>query len=98
MKIILFLFLLWLVFSGLIVAGAAALLRWVARGESDVNGDPERDAGDATEDILLTCETCGEQFNPADLDEVTYHMDHKEHPDIAYSGSRRVSPSSIPSA
>jgi hypothetical protein len=28
-----------------IITGALLLLAWVARGESDVNGDPERDAG-----------------------------------------------------
>lgn len=32
-----------LLFSGLL--GALHLLKYIAEGESDVNGDPERDAG-----------------------------------------------------
>jgi hypothetical protein len=31
--------------AGLIAVGLGFLIHWVARGESDVNGDPERDAG-----------------------------------------------------
>lgn len=31
--------------AGIGAVGLSLLLIWIARGESDVNGDPERDAG-----------------------------------------------------
>lgn len=41
------------IFGGLTLLGLVfvGLLIWIGRGESDVNGDPERDAGYASEEI-----------------------------------------------
>ena len=40
---------------------------------------------------FIRCGECGEMIDCRDLDEVFKHeTDHKERPDIQYSGSRRV--------
>lgn len=39
----------------------------------------------------MTCEDCGVEFEPGDLDQVAYHcFGHVERPDMQYSGSRMV--------
>lgn len=40
-----------LAIAALHVIAVFALIAWMARGESDVNGDPERDAGFTDEEI-----------------------------------------------
>jgi len=39
---------------------------------------------------FMKCLVCGEMFDPRSLDEVLFHHDHKQRPDIPYSGSERV--------
>jgi len=40
---------------------------------------------------FIKCGTCCEWFDPMSLDQVMKHeTDHKEKPDIQYSGSRRI--------
>ena len=40
---------------------------------------------------LARCETCGEMFDRRSLDEVLFHhTDHKDRPDIQYSGSVKL--------
>ena len=38
----------------------------------------------------MKCLVCGEMFDRRSLDEVLFHHDHKQRPDIPYSGSERV--------
>jgi hypothetical protein len=42
-------------------------------------------------DHFMECRVCGEMFDCRRLDEVLSHEDHKQRPDIQYSGSERVS-------
>ena len=48
--------------------------------------------GEMSDDIhFMTCNVCGERFDMRSLDEVFKHeTDHKERPDIQYTGSKRV--------
>jgi hypothetical protein len=39
---------------------------------------------------FMECRVCGEMFDRRHLDEVFFHQDHKQRPDIQYSGSERV--------
>jgi hypothetical protein len=40
---------------------------------------------------FATCSECGEIFNRRSLDEVLFHhTDHKDRPDIQYSGSEQL--------
>lgn len=42
----------WLVFVVAVITGAVfALIAWMGSGESDVNGDPERDSGRTEDEI-----------------------------------------------
>jgi len=36
------------------------------------------------------CSKCGEIFDRRSLDEVLFHTDHKQRPDIRYSGSEKL--------
>jgi hypothetical protein len=36
---------------------------------------------------FMECSECGEMFDRRSLDEVMFHQDHKQRPDIQYSGS-----------
>ena len=50
------------------------------------------EAGYADRKHFIQCCECGEWIDCRNLDEVFKHeTDHKERPDIQYSGSRRVS-------
>lgn len=40
---------------------------------------------------FMQCGTCGEMFDMRSLDEVFFHEDHIQRPDIQYSGSEKVS-------
>ena len=40
---------------------------------------------------FMKCLLCGEMFDRRNLEEVLFHHDHKQRPDIPYSGSERVS-------
>ena len=39
---------------------------------------------------FMKCLVCGETFDRRSLDEVLFHHDHKQRPDIPYSGSERL--------
>jgi hypothetical protein len=39
------------------------------------------------------CRKCGEMIDKRQLDEVLFHEDHKQRPDLQYGGSERISPS-----
>ncbi len=49
-----------------------------------------QESSEADKIHFIDCAVCGEMIDCRDLDEICQHEDHKPHPDIPYSGSRRM--------
>ena len=48
--------------AGVCFLGICLFLYWIGKGESDVNGDPERDSGSLPEKKVRTCHWCPKEI------------------------------------